>query len=402
MRLRFPGIAAFLLLWAASPDALAGTISGLVQNGTTGKAVPGIEVILIQLQGGMEPVAQAKTDAQGHYSLTHPQAGQAPMLVRVQYRGVNYHANVPPGKTQADVTVYEATATPQDIAVRQRVILFQPEGATLVVGEEYSVRNRSNPPATFYLEQGSFEFSIPEGASLSQVSAAGPAGMPLVQGTMSKGGNRYAIPFPLKPGENTIRLSYQLPYSSNQAAIRLASPYATEKVLLWAPATMQVQAAGFSQAGSEQGGNISVRETVSAGAVLNISISGTAPAQSAEAQSAAGQGGGQAEGAAVHPAPGRIDSLKWILIAGFSALFGIGLIFLWRQPRSEPPSAPRPAGVHAAALAEVDRTVQGGLDEIRDTLLRIELRRQAGTISDVDYAAQRSQAEKMLAKLIKG
>ena len=43
-------------------------------------------MILIQLQGGMQPVANTKTDAQGHYSFDNPALGAAPMLIRAVYQ----------------------------------------------------------------------------------------------------------------------------------------------------------------------------------------------------------------------------------------------------------------------------------------------------------------------------
>ena len=50
--------------------ARAGTLHGTVKNGTTGQVAPGVEVVLIQLQGGMQPVANTKTDAQGNFRST--------------------------------------------------------------------------------------------------------------------------------------------------------------------------------------------------------------------------------------------------------------------------------------------------------------------------------------------
>ena len=58
-------LAAIVLLLgfvATAPLARAGTVDGTVKNGTTGKLSVGTEVILIQLQGGMQPVAKTKTD----------------------------------------------------------------------------------------------------------------------------------------------------------------------------------------------------------------------------------------------------------------------------------------------------------------------------------------------------
>src|SRR6202167_5911011 len=89
--------AGLLCFFLASP-AIAGTVSGTVRNGTTGKPAAGVEMILIQLQGGMQPVANTKTDATGHYHFDNPNLGAAPMLLRAVYRGVFYHDPVLPGK----------------------------------------------------------------------------------------------------------------------------------------------------------------------------------------------------------------------------------------------------------------------------------------------------------------
>ncbi|HLW44091.1 MAG TPA: hypothetical protein VKS00_06340, partial [Candidatus Acidoferrales bacterium] len=64
-------LTALLVFAATFSAAAAGTVSGTVNNGTTNTPVRGTEVILMQLQGGMEPVATTKTDASGHFSITN-------------------------------------------------------------------------------------------------------------------------------------------------------------------------------------------------------------------------------------------------------------------------------------------------------------------------------------------
>ncbi len=57
----------------------------------------------------------------------------------------------------------------------------------------------------------------------------------------------------------------------------------------------------------------------------------------------------------------------------------------------------------AAPLAEkIKQEVDTNLDSLKDTLLRIELRRQAGTISDEEYARERGRAEQLLRDLVQG
>ena len=60
-RWRIFQIAALILLVSAA--AQAGTVSGTVHNGTnSNKVAGGVDVLLIQLQGGMQVVANTKTD----------------------------------------------------------------------------------------------------------------------------------------------------------------------------------------------------------------------------------------------------------------------------------------------------------------------------------------------------
>jgi hypothetical protein len=173
---------------------------------------------------------------------------------------------------------------------------------------------------------------------------------------------------------------------------------------------MQIQAEGFKLSGQDQGWNVFTRETVPAGGKLEIAVSGTAPPISAgESQQSSAAGASGAPAASLSQMPGRLDSLKWPLIAGFSALFALGLVFLWRRPMVAVPAASGNNAAPAKArtrtpdvVAEVDREVGQSMDEIKETLFRLELRRQAGTISEADYARERARAEKFLRDMLQG
>ena len=52
--------------------------------------------------------------------------------------------------------------------------------------------------------------------------------------------------------------------------------------------------------------------------------------------------------------------------------------------------------------AEVDAAVSSSLDSLKDQIFRLELRRQAGTISEEEYAQERARAEKVLRDLVRG
>jgi hypothetical protein len=445
----------FLALALSAHTALAGTLDGTVKNGTNGELAVGTDVILIQLQGGMQPVANTKTDAHGHYHFDNPQLGSGPMLLRVVYKGVNYHEPITPGKTTADVEVFEPTEKPDAFSVANHAIILQPNGSDLMVGEEYMIANKTQPPVAYYRQDGSFDFTIPDGADFNQASAWGSSGMPVVQGTIDKGKNKLAIAFPFRPGESGVRLSYKMPYAGNHLTLRNVSPYSTERLIIAAPPTVQISGSGISPAGQDQGFNVYMRDNVAANSPIDVSVSGTAPPPQASSNGSAGAGGApdesqnpsvnsrasdaggaEAQSVSATTIPARLDGLKWILTGGFASIFVLGFAYLWLKPRpalasngaeeiaanvpnprsarksaarstssaaaGEPPASSAVRAQASESVAAINNEVRGSLDELKDSIFRLELRRQAGTISEEDYARQRESVEKMLRGLVRG
>ena len=112
--------------------------------------------------------------------------------------------------------------------------------------------------------------------------------------------------------------------------------------------------------------------------------------------------------------PARLDSLKWTIAAGFAAIFALGTDFLAAASgtaslirRSDSVPAPGPREKRAApkaadAVADVNQKVHGSLDELKESLFKLELRRQAGTIAEEDYAREHARMQKLLRDLVKG
>ncbi len=418
--------------------ASATTISGVVHNGTTGKVASGVDIILLNLQNGMDSVATTKTDAQGHFELNYTPNGQTPMLVRASYKGVNFHAMLPPGQMTADVQIYEPASDANTVKIPTRIVYFQPDGTNLLVGEEYDIQNQSKPPVAYFKTAGNFEFQIPEGATLVEVRAAGPEGMGTVQGTIDQGKRRYAIAFAFRPGESNVRVSYTLPYPSNHASFHVPSINSPGSVMLLASPSVTVASAGFQPGGTEQGLSVYLHDGPIPATGFDVSVSGAAPPASDNAGQS-GQDGGNGStrdrdsNQTVSAVPPRLDTLKWVLIGGFASIFLLGAAYLYRMPfaiagvpgNSAAPPAARmrgSAGAHKSAravvitettaataapaapdaLGEIDRKVGASLDELKDVLFRLELRRQAGTISEQEYTEQRARAEKILRDLVRG
>ena len=407
------------------------TVHGTVKNGTTGKPAADIEVILIQLQGGMQPVLNSKTDAQGQFTFDYPSIGAQPMLIRAVYKGINFHQPLPPGRNDVQVDVYDPSRDPKTISVNTHFVIFQPNGASLEVGEEYAIKNESQPAQAYFRADGNFDFAIPDGASLKQIAAQGPSGMPVVQAPIDRGKNKYSVAYAFRPGENGVRFSYELPYANNTASVKLPTVYPGARLVVVAPPSVQITGEGLQSGGQEQGMNIYSRDGLAPNSSLTVAISGTAPppgnsasdtdagAQNRDEQ----QGNGPAAGVAIQAVPGRLDVLKWPIVGGFLGIFALLAVLLARRPvvavaggpsesASEVPiakhakkAASAPASSSPASntnMAQVDAAVGTSLDALKDTLFRLELRRQAGTISEEDYNQERARAEKVLRDLVRG
>ncbi len=435
---RFVFVAVLALAsWATVAEA--GTVRGTVVNGTTGKPAAGIELALIQLQGGMQEVAHSKSGAQGEFTFDHPGLGAQPMLVRAVYHGINFNHAVPPGTSTAQVDIYETSKDAKTINVPSHVVIFQPSGARMIVGEEYQIENKSQPPVAYFRSDGDFDFALPEKTQLQRVDAAGPAGMPVRQAQIDKKNNLYSIAFAFRPGDNSVRYSYELPYTGNAATVKIPTIYPGGRLLVVAPPSVQISGEGLAPSGQAQGMNIYGRDDVPAGTLIAVSVSGTAPPD-ANAGADQGQQGGQqgrdaqqggaesAAGVSIQAVPGRLDGLKWYLIAGFAVLFAMGAILLGRKPvvavaggglveaevasprQKKSIAAPAALGPAvtvaptngAASLAEVDAAIGTSLDALKERLFRLELRHQAGTISEAEYAQERARAEKVLRDLVRG
>jgi hypothetical protein len=251
--------------------------------------------------------------------------------------------------------------------------------------------------------------------------------MPVVQATIDRGKNRYAVAFAFRPGESGVRYSYKLPYPGNTATVKIPTVYPGGRLMVVAPPTVQLSGDGLTPAGQEQGMSIYERSAVPTNTTMAVSLSGTAPPPSAAGGGDSGSAGDQnvqqgtaAMGANIQQIPGRLDVLKWPLVAGFLGVFALGAFLLARKPvtvvanlpagdrEDAPPTKPAKKQTptkslqNQASLAQVDAAVSTSLDALKETIFRLELRRQAGTISDEEYARERARAEKVLRDLVRG
>jgi len=407
----------------AASIAFANTMTGTVVNRTTGKPAPNIALTLLNVTANMAEIGSAKSDAQGGFTIDSPAIGGGPMLLRAYYQGVNFNTFVPPVNKPVTAEVFDVSHDPKVIAATTHVVIFQPSGDKLIGAEEYMVQNRSNPPQAYFRTEGNFDFAIPEKGVLQQISATSSSGMPVTQASIEKGNGKYAIAYAFHPGETSIRFSYELPYPGQAAILKLPATYPGVKLLVVAPPGVAVSGQGLQPAGQEEGMMVYTHEPLAAKASLIVNLSGVGSPQqsvSAGSQPPEQQGNSRTSSENIQAVPGRLDEYKWYLLVGMGTLFAMSAFLLSRKqvvvapapdpvappasvvdkPKSKPASAP--AAAPASSVAAVNEQVNTSLDSLKDSIFRLELRHQAGTVSEEEYAKERKRMEQLIRDLVRG
>jgi len=399
-----------VILMAVSASLFAADIVGTVTNGTTGKPAAAVEVVLLShAGGGMDPVGKTKTDAQGHFSIAVPDP-EAQHLLRVNYQGVNYSQSVPPGSASADITILDAAKQVTGIFEDARVYRLQSQRGELDVEVTYTIRNESAPPRTKIGDE-TYEVELPAGAQLLEASAAGPGGMPLPSSPVPTGKqNRYAMVFPIRPGQSKLDVVYKIPYSgSYQFAITPDSQLSELGVLL--PKSMQFTGVGrtFAQDSDEAGLAVYFTKNVLAHEPVKFSVSGEGVAPR-EAQGGAPPASAP-EGSAPAAAAGHGNAI-WFVIAGMIVVVvggGFWLLLGSRAASHKPTAqaarrsakqqaANRASANGASAAATASDTV---LDALKDELFQLEKDRLDGKVSPEDHTRLKAGLDALIRRHLK-
>ena len=192
-------------------------VSGVVINKTTGKPQAGATIGLNSLGNaqGIELVAQAKSDAEGKFSIDHEVSG--PYVIRTAFDGITYNHMLSPGAptTGLQLEVYNSSATPGSAKVTKHMVLFEPSNGQMDINETFIYENGGttawNVPGA-----GTLKFFVPEGGNVSEVKATAPGGMPIGAPFKKAGSDSYSVDFPVKPGETRFDITYKVPYTIGQ------------------------------------------------------------------------------------------------------------------------------------------------------------------------------------------
>ncbi len=400
-----PALGPLVLAVVLSSFTAAQTLTGTATNGTTGTPAAGDEIILINLSNGMEEAAKTKADSRGKFSFKLID-GAGPHLIRAIHQGVTYHQMAPPGTNSVEVQVYDVARKIADLSMTADVLRFEADRGQLRGKRLFAVNNASVPAKT-QMNDHNFEFYLPEGAKLESAQAKAPNGQPITtEATPQAEKNRYAIVFPVRPGETQFQVQFTVPYSGS-IKIDPKPLYPAQHVVVVLPKTMQFAAANPSQFQSMQDPSqsdtiVQVAQQTQAGQSLDFTISGTGTISESSAQvaSSAAQGQGRDNrpggglGAPID-APDPLQQYRWPILGGFVVVLAVGA---WVVMKRQPMIAPATAGPAASTQAPKSSML---LDALKDELFQLELERKQGKITSAEYEKARAALDQTLDRALK-
>jgi len=424
-------LAAIFSLTLAS--AAAQTLTGTVTNGTTNKPAAGDEVLLINLANGMDVGGSSKVDSNGKFSFKITVPG--PHLIRAVHQGVNYHQMAPPGVNTADVQVYDVAPKVTGLSVTADVIRFQADSGTMQGVRLFVVDNTSSPAKT-QMNDHNFEFYLPVGAKIEQLQARAPNGQPIsAEAVPQADKNRYAINFPLRPGETQFQVEFTLPYSG-EIKIDPKPLYPAQHLVIVLPKTMQFTAANppsfqSMQDPTQGDSNVEVAKEIKPGQALGFTLRGNGVINESPGETAAGaaqqqdQPQPQSQGRDNRPggglgvpidAPDALQQYRWPILGGFAVLLAIGgWVVTKRQPATSvaatsaasgssatlnPSAALRPTAPAAAAGTPVAKSSML-LEALKEELFQLEVEKKQGKITPADYEKARAALDQTLERALK-
>jgi hypothetical protein len=446
-------LAAIVALSLSTAPSAAQTLSGTVTNGTNNKPVAGDEVILINISNGMDIAANTKADSAGKFSFTLKDGPGSPHLIRAVHQGVTYHQMAPPGTSNVDVKVYDVSKKVEGLSLTADVLRLQADKTSLQGVRLFAVDNNSSPAVT-QMNDHNFEFYLPVGAKVEQVQAKAPNGQPIAAEAVPQAEKgRYAIAFPLRPGETQFQLEFTLPYNGT-AKFDPKPLYPAEHFVVVLPKSMHFAGADSSTFKSMQDPNqsdsvVQVVQQTHVGQQLGFTVTGTGtiseqPAQTASGGSGGMGGGGEQAGPDNRPggglgapidAPDPLEKYRWPIIGAFVVLLGIGgWIVTKRQgavttgpggagamgargPLAAPITGPGARAVSGSAAATPVSTMPDAqnsappaaaasksamlLEGLKEELFQLEVERKQGKITQADYEKAKAALDQTLDRALR-
>jgi hypothetical protein len=390
------------VLWVCSVAALGQSriVTGVVTNGTTGRPASGDDVILLQLGQGMQEEARTKTDAHGEFNLNVAD-GSVPHLVRVRHDNVNYHEPLQQGANNLQITVYNAAAKVPSLRLLDQSEVYQANNTDLQVIELFRIHNGATPPLT----QPSFEFYLPEGASIKLGQAVAEGGLPIkIAAVPQKEKNKYAVLYPIRPGITQLELVYTVPYSGRATIQPKLALAADHFYVVTAKGINFVPGGGAAFQPSEQwptdpsvtGVDVHAVNSVSPAQQLSFELSGTGLLPDQQ-NTAAAPGAPQSQGdnrpggglGVPNEKPDPLHSGQWLFLGILSLFLAAGATYVYVSNQ--------PTGV------QTKKTPSGPgllLEAMKEEMFQLETDRLQGRISPKEYESTKAALDKTLQRAV--
>jgi hypothetical protein len=309
-----------LLVLAAALPAFA-QMSGTVINQSTGKPQAGATVGIYTMgnKNGLELVDQAKSDAQGKFSINKTLEGM--LLIRTAFGGITYNHRIAPTdpRTGIGLEVYDVSKQPGVAKAEKHMVLFEPTGDQVAVTETYLFKNEGKT-AWYDPDAGTLKIWAP---GKPTVQGTAPGGAPIGAAvTKTTQPDIWAVDFPVKPGDTRFDVSYSMPYKEGETiAGKIASK--DDNTYLIVPSGVEMKAEGLNDLGTEPRTRAHIWGLT--GTTYKIALTGTvAPAPEAAPE------GGSGEGPKIEAVMPRLyKTAPYILLCSLGVL-GLGFVLLYR------------------------------------------------------------------------
>lgn len=347
-RIRLLSISALAGLLAFPALAQAVEIVGRVMNRTTTQPVAGQEITLLGLRGGMVALDTRESDEAGRFRFIRDANPNENFLVRVAYRGVNYHQPVilaGGDRIEANLDVYDTTAESAGIEVESHIFFLEPAPDRVRVVEVFVFNNQSRPPRTYVPEASRpslLVFRAPADAGQDvRAFIVGPGGMPIQQQPQpADEPHTHTLDYPLRPGTTQIEFSYVVPLQQNRydfskrvgraaSPPRIVTPLAGIRLTgksLGAPQeepSRQVRLYTATLAGENE---LRFRIEVDPAALAAL------PQQEPPQAGTSATGAGAAGEGSVTLIPNPVSEAKWYIVGLTLAVLVLGLYYLYSLP----------------------------------------------------------------------
>ncbi|TGM31880.1 hypothetical protein EHQ92_01175 [Leptospira biflexa] len=216
----------FVLLLSSASYAEKISIFGTIQNGTTRGLGKADSIRMMALQGAMVPLSEIGPQS-GKFRFPEMDLPEgAPILLQVQYQGVNYNKMIPPTTmfrtSPQEITVYDTGANRKQVSIKSLMQVMR-EKKGLRVFKLFLIDNASNPPKSYDSKSGgALEYSVAKEATEIMAQLQQPGSKMAIPLGVPEGPNGGKIlDRAILPGSSELQVSYLIPNSQDSFSERM-------------------------------------------------------------------------------------------------------------------------------------------------------------------------------------